>query len=60
MTIPILELNGDELIFNGEKVADISSTSDMFILKQFEYWLEFVTNEIQEENFVNEYDNSEW
>tara|TARA_R100000935_G_C2684881_1_gene104176 strand:- start:29 stop:202 length:174 start_codon:yes stop_codon:yes gene_type:complete len=57
MTIPLLGMHGDELMFNGEKIADISPLVDENILKKFEYWLEFVTDTLEEE-LADEYDPS--
>ena len=55
MSIPVLELNGDELIFDGDKLADISPVTVEFVIKKFEYWLELVTNKLEEE-IADEYD----
>jgi hypothetical protein len=57
MIVPLLEINGDELMFNGEKLADISSLVDEHTVKKFEYWLEFVTDKLEEE-IADEYDPS--
>ena len=57
MIVPLLEINGDELMFNGEKLADISPLADEHAVKKFEYWLEFVTDKLEEE-IADEYDPS--
>tara|TARA_R110000796_G_C14229950_1_gene395835 strand:+ start:293 stop:466 length:174 start_codon:yes stop_codon:yes gene_type:complete len=49
MSIPLLEVSGDDLIFDGEKLADISALADEHTIKKFEYWLEFVTDKLEEE-----------
>jgi len=49
MSIPLLEVSGDDLIFDGEKLADISTLADDHTIKKFEYWLEFVTDKLEEE-----------
>ena len=54
-----LELIGSELIFAGEKLADISPSTETFLIKKFEYWLEEVTAKeflsiCEEENNDNE------
>ena len=51
MAMPLLEIRGDELIFDGEKLADISAVGDEYTIKEFEYWLEFVTEEIVDDNY---------
>ena len=39
MSMPLLEIRGDELIFDGEKLADISPVADEYTIKQREIQL---------------------
>jgi|TARA_B100000530_G_scaffold15475_4_gene10777 hypothetical protein len=51
MTSPLLEMRGDELIFDGEKLADLSPVASEYTIKQFEYWLEFITEEVDNDSY---------
>tara|TARA_R100001015_G_C4538591_1_gene103160 strand:+ start:185 stop:346 length:162 start_codon:yes stop_codon:yes gene_type:complete len=51
MTSPLLEMRGDELIFDGEKLADLSPLASEYTIKQFEYWLEFITEEVDNDSY---------